>query len=503
MQPSVRDLSGSIASDWRTLLMHINDLGRLLVRKKSVCIALRVGTAVLCTAVLLFVRLHSDNQPIVGDQPHYVLMEYSLVHDHDFNLANNFAHHDSDTFGIYPPHGLMPDGQVGPGQVRTPTHQYSIHNPGLPLLLWPGYMMGHITGMEVEMVLISVAVLYLTYYWSKAITKSIRLSFIAGAALFISYVFYGLAGYIFPDMVIGAVIVASLLIITKKYDSYAWQVLLGLLLGSGIFLHYKMFSFAAVAFLALCYKTWTKRRTLPYAAAVPLAVLSAIFLYLTHKWFGIWNPSGVLADLGVGLHPESLPKNASAILFDAARGFIPNNPLFLLLFVGLPIWFRKSRETFIVAILCILPQIGTFVLFNDWRGGDSPAGRYIMNFLPVLLPTVAFSLQYLKKAWERVVAIALFAVTALITGYYIKIKLGWLGVDSPISSPILKGTRLAFDRWFPQFDVATNPTGRLDWLKALTYYIVLIGLVIYGYVISKRILTPKNGRRREIAAGVA
>jgi hypothetical protein len=414
-------------------------------------------------------------------------MEYSLVHDHDLNLANNFAHHNADTFGTYPPNGLMPDGQVGPGQSHTPNKQYSIHGIGLPLLMLPGYILGGTRGAQIVMICVAVVVLYLVYYWTKMITKSIKLSFLASAILYGSYIYYGLAGYIFPDMAIGAVIAASLIIVMKKYDSRTWQLLLGLLLGAGVFLHYKMFSFAAVVFLVLCYKIWIKHRTLPYATAAPLALLSAVSLYFTHKWFGIWNPSGVLAGLGVGLHPESFLKNSSAILFDGARGFISNNPIFALLFLGLPIWFQKNRETFIVAILCVLPQIVTFVLFNDWRGGDSPAGRYIINFLPVLMPAVAFSLQCLKSVWERSVAAILFLVTIFIMGYYIHIKLGWISANSPI----LERTPLVFDCLFPHFDAATNPTGRYDWLKVGAYYVVLIGLMAYGYVISKRASTTR------------
>lgn len=490
-QSDVRDLATTIGSDWRILATHLNDLWSLLLTKKRVRIVARVGVALLCTLVLLAVRYYYDNQPIVGDQPHYVLMEYSLVHDHDFNLGNNFAHHDSNTFGIYPPNGLTADGQVGPGQAKTPDHQYSIHGIGLPLLLWPGYLLHGAAGMEAEMIVVGVGVLFLAYYWTKILTKSVKLSLLAGVVLFASYVFYGLVGYIFPDMAIGAVILASLMILLTRADSVLWQMVLGALLGFSVFLHYKMLAFAAVVFLVLCYQTWTKRRTLPYVAAIPLVVLTAAFFYLTHLWFGLWNPSGIIADLNVGLHPEALLRNTTAILFDSARGFIPNNPIFVLLFVGLPIWFYKSRRTLIIALLCIAPQVATFVMFNDWRGGDSPAGRYIMNFLPVLMPALAFAVMYLRKVWQQLIVGLLFVVTALITLYYVRIRLGWLGVDSPISSPILGGTPLAFDRWFPQFDVATYPTGHADWLKALCYYAVLLGLMVYGW----RLVTAQSAKR--------
>ena len=485
-QPSARELTNNISSDLQALLKHVNDLGRLLISRRNVRIAIRVIIAVACVVSLIVIKHDYDNQCICGDEPHYVLMEYSLVHDHDFNLGNNFAHHDSSTFGSYGPNGLTAAGQVGPGQVKTPGHQYSIHGIGLPLLLWPGYELAKVNGMMVEMVLIAVGVLFLTYYLCKEITKSIKWSFLASFALFFSYVFYGIVGEIFPDVAIGAVIAASLLIVLKKPTSLVWQVVLGIILGFSVLLHYKMLGFAGVTFLTLCYKTWTMERKLPYVAAVPLLFFVILLLYQTHTWFGIWNPSGVLGDLGVGLHPASTPKNLSAILFDAARGFIPNNPIYLLLFVGLPIWFRGNRESLVIIILCILPQVATFVMFNDWRGGDSPAGRYIMNFLPVLMPAMAYAFMYLRKFWQRLLVVALFIINIVITIYFVKIKLGWLGVTSSTSSSILLNTPLAFDRWFPNFSIATNLMGHHDWLKAVAWFFVLIGLMYYGYIVSVR-----------------
>lgn len=469
------------------LTTHINDLGRLLINEKKIRIFLRVAFAVLSLAILIFVRLNYDNQPIVGDQPHYMLMEYSLVHDRDFNLANNFANHDSDTFGIYPPDGLTAAGQVGPGQSKTPDHQYSIHGIGLPLLMWPGYVLGGTFGVQIVMMVIAVGVLYLTYYWTKHITKSIKYSFIASLGLFVSYLFYGLAGYIFPDIVMAAVIVGSLLILAKAPHNPMWQAILGVILGFSLLVHYKMLAFAAFVILCLCYITWKQFRKIPYAAIITITLFGALLLYLTHEWFGIWNPSGVLADLGVGPRPAALLNNLSAVLFDSARGIIPNSPIFLLVFLGLPIWFRKNKLTLAMTLICIALPVAAFVVFSDWRGGDSPAGRYAMNFLPVLAPAMALAIQYLRTLWERLLVALLFIITAAITVYFAKIELGWLGVTSPISSPILYNTRLAFDRIFPQFDVATQPTGKSDWLKVALYYSILLGLVIYGWYLSKNV----------------
>jgi hypothetical protein len=486
---TTKELTSSIRSDWGTLLGHLNALGVLLLSMKKVRIFLRVFIAILCFGLLFWVRSVYDNQPIVGDQPHYVLMDFSLIHDGDFNLANNFANHDSDTFGIYPPDGLTPDGQVGPGQVDTPNHQYSIHGVGIPLLLAPGYAIDGSFGMQVEMLLIAVAVLYVTYYWSKIITKSVKYSFLASLALFISYVFYGLAGYIFPDVIIGGIIAATFIIMAKAPNSVLWQFVAALLLGFGFLVHYKVLAFAAPVALVWCYITWTRDRKLPYVALATMAFFGALLLYLTHHWFGIWNPSGVLKDLGVGIHPESTINNISAVLFDAARGLMPNAPILLLVFVGLPIWFRKDWRMVVMILASIALSVAGFVMFNDWRGGDSPAGRYAMNFLPVLMPAAALTMQYLTKAWHRAIIAALFVVTLAITLYYLHIELGWLGVPglTPQNSPIFWGSNLAFDRWFPNFDAATHLMGHYDGLKAVAGYVALIGAMVYGYFATKRV----------------
>lgn len=489
------DLVVAIRADLRVLTGHTSNLIELLMMDRKYRIVIQAAIALFCILSLVFVRVQFDNQPIVGDQPHYMLMEYSLVNDGDFNLANNFANRDSDTFGIYPPDGLTPDGQVGPGQVKTPDHQYSIHGIGLTLLMVPGYVLGHTMGVQILMIMISVLVLFLTYYWSKAITKNAPLSFLASLVLFGSYIFYGLAGYIFPDIVMGGIIVASLLIVvTRPYDR-VWQVVLGLLLGFGFLVHYKMLAFAVPVVLILSYLMFKEKKTLPYFVVLPCVFFGCLLLYLNHKWFNVWNPADIITDLGVGMHLELIFHNISAVLFDSARGLIPSNPIFILLFPGLAIWFNKNRKTLLITGASIFLSLIAYVSFNDWGGGDAPAGRYTMNFLPVVMPALTYVFIYAKKLWQRAIIAVLVAASFLITLYLIKIELGWLGVEGrgAHSSPILYGTPLASDRFFPQF-VGNFPNGQFDWQKILLYCAIIIGLTIYGYKISKDTKTTKVSR---------
>ena len=334
------------------------------------------------------------------------------------------------------------------------------------------------------MLLVAIAVLYLVYYWSKIVTKSIKFSFLASLGLFISYLFYGLAGYIFPDMVIAGIIVATLIILTKSPYGIGWQAFLGLLLGFGGLVHFKMFVFAVMSVLVLAYRTWRHDHRLPYVAVVPVFVIGVIFLYYTHKWFGVWNPGAIDTDIGVSLR-SSLVNNVSAILFDAARGVIPNSPIFLLLFLGLPMWFRKQREMLLMTVVCIVPSIALTVFFNGWGGGDAPVERYMMNFLPVLAPAIALAVQCLKVLWQRTLIVLLFIVTLLITLHCINIRRGGLVLFRRLTLPVLSNTPIAFDHLFPRFDLATNPIGHA-WVKVAVDYLLVLCLVIYGWKMSGR-----------------
>ena len=78
--------------------------------------------------------------PIDGDEPYYVLITESMVGDHDLDLANQYrdlAHSATGRTDLTPQLG----DPVGPrGEL------YSRHEPFLPLLLIPGYLLGGLGG---------------------------------------------------------------------------------------------------------------------------------------------------------------------------------------------------------------------------------------------------------------------------------------------------------------------------------------------------------------------
>ncbi|HEX9902647.1 MAG TPA: hypothetical protein VGB72_07270, partial [Acidobacteriota bacterium] len=79
-----------------------------------------------------------------GDEPHYLLITHSLLHDGDFNLQNNYANRDYDA---YMPAGGLP---LIEHVHRRPEKNasYSFHSPGVSFLMLPFYAVGQPLGQK-------------------------------------------------------------------------------------------------------------------------------------------------------------------------------------------------------------------------------------------------------------------------------------------------------------------------------------------------------------------
>ena len=96
--------------------------------------AVFVITLALLLAVGGYAKYH---QGLGGDEPHYLVVAHSLIEDGDLRIENNHEARDYEPFwsAALPPHFLQRgiDGVI-----------YSIHAPGLPVLLLPFYAVaGH------------------------------------------------------------------------------------------------------------------------------------------------------------------------------------------------------------------------------------------------------------------------------------------------------------------------------------------------------------------------
>ncbi len=360
-----------------------------------------VGIILSLSAALLFVRIHANNG-LAGDQVHYLIMSNSLLQDGDFDLKND---HELERYKSYHPDKL--DTHIPTRQFNQDSPKwYSLHNPGLPIILSPFVATLGYKGAIIVMVFIAILLLLLTYFWTEKVTGNKKASFFACAILFSSFFYLSLAGYIFPNLLIAAITLGALLILENK-NRPIWQLfLLGALLGIGPWIHVKtLLSFATIGLIAIIQilkikKTWRNKLSELSILIVPALILIALFEWKLYEWYGVIFPNQTFAgDILFSISPF---KSLAAILFDATKGLFINNPALILILLGLPLWFKQNRWQLFRVILILGPGFILQLSFLDWWGGWSPSGRYLMDMLPVLIPAIAFIYPFLKNLWLKI-----------------------------------------------------------------------------------------------------
>jgi hypothetical protein len=443
-----------------------------------------VAMLVLCFSFLLTVRLKVD-LPTFGDEPHYLIMDASLLHDRDLNLKNNYEQRD---YANYFSSDLAPQGAYP----KSAQNVRSIHGDGLPVFLLPGFAISEKWGAAVQMVMLATVVVWLTWVWTKQLTQSRKLSYVAAGLLTICYFFCNLAGYIYPDLAVAAIGLAALIIIEQYYKQPKFQLLLGALLGFLVLVHFKTLILVLPVLVILTFKVWRSEKKLPWMAFLSFSIFAAYYYYATYL-----SASGAPT---VGSSSASLTGNAlinaSALLFDSNKGLLVFNPILLLLPIGLSIWFKERRESLIITVLILLPTIATTVLFIEWHGGYAPTGRYMMNFLPMFIPALAFALSKMQAVWQKAIVWFLAAVTLIISLDAIRSHYPLIDPNTwsrhRLFTHVQNVTGIAADKVLPSFITSlpsdkdiTTIIGSHGIIKVIAWYLIVIGLFVYGYYLSK------------------
>lgn len=443
----------------------------------------------LCFLVLMAVRLQ-QNQNTTGDEPYYLLMDYSLIHDHDFALNNNYSH--KDYLNFYNNSILDRQGDTKTIKHKYAEKNYSVHGIGLPLFVAPGFAVAGKTGAVFEMLLLATGTICLTWYWCKQVTGSCKAAYLTAGFLMLCYFFNYLVGAMYPDMLIGAITVASLVMLDRFYKTRNQQLVVGALLGFLLQVHYKALSFIGLYMVAFSYKLWKTERKLPWAVISIIAVSVVYYFATLHQWFGLYSLSKIEGGQSFGANPIH---NASAMLFDSNRGLLIYNPITALLFVGLPIWFKKHRESLLITLVALMPSIAVLCLIPNWNGSAAPTGRYLIEILPAFMPAIALVVIELRKLWQRITIAVLAALTFLISLDATMMR--WPYIDGgPFESRAILFKQieahigLPLDRMLLRYSINTTLVGGHPVIKFFASWLVLITIFSYGCYIAKTKIRP-------------
>lgn len=340
-----------------------------------------------------------------GDEPYYLLMAHSLLHDHDLELTNNFAERD---YWDYYPGELYPRHEsktVRPGL-------WSKHAPGVAALIVPGYALAGWRGGALTMSLLAALLASNIYLLGREASGRRSLGLFAWLTLSFTNPLASYASLIFPATPAALfTIYAFRQIRNGRVPGDPWRTLGAALCTAALpWLNPQLLPLAAgLAIYALGTlgprepvsgnwhkaahawgRAWASHGRAWLAALLPLVILASLYLgyyyYLYETILPNWQDHAGSSDLAgtfIGLIGSFL---------DQQWGLLIHAPLLLLAFSGMMLMWQRDRRELGWLTVVSLPYFLLIINYKQWWGEWCPAARYLVPLVPLLaLPLVRAS----------------------------------------------------------------------------------------------------------------
>lgn len=382
-----------------------------VVKLTTFSIALAVGRnvrwsanrAALIAAIVFAVAIPAmqrGNAPVDGDEPYYLLLTESLIHDFDLDLANQYAALSTSVVGrddLGPQFG-DPRGEDG--------ELYSRHEPFLALLLVPGTLAGGLNGAIATIALFGVLLVRSTIRWMEdegipePAVRAVFPLFVFGPPV----LFY--ATRIWPEVPAAFFFVETLRGMREQRSRRWLPALLGLVLLKLRFVLVAVALLVPLSARALRGRSGAAGRRLLRPLAIAAAIAAVPMLVI---WMVTGDATSVhsLREL-VPATPLSYAQGLGGLLADGMSGIAFQAPFYLLALVALMRWrsmppgFRMGIAGSLLYLFFLLPR-------GEWHGGWAPPLRYLVFLMPVLALGIA-------AVWDRISRGAIVLIAAWSAG---------------------------------------------------------------------------------------
>jgi hypothetical protein len=367
-----------------------------LVMRLELTLPLTANRLAVVAFALFFVlgfRLQ-DTVGLSGDEPHYLLITYSLLNDRDLEVENNYVAGD---------HRHFFNGKIGPHLAHGSSH--SVHGVGLPLLLLPGFALLGLRGVLLTQAVWSALLIREVYLAAEGVSGNRNTALLAavGFGFTVPALFLNVSAY--PEVPAALVVVAAsrrMLSTTEPSgrQAFIWGLTFGLL----PFLHMKFLPLTAVLGLGAM-GFWRKRRLWVAvglaAGIVSLAVYFAVLL-------GNPNPLASYGRQRVFL--DRIPLGSMGLLFDQEFGLFPASPFYLVALLALGTMLRREIRPALLTLGVLAAVALPGAAHPLWTGGTSPPARFLFPALPLLAVAAAALTSWEPRrgaaTWARPLLIA-------------------------------------------------------------------------------------------------
>jgi hypothetical protein len=360
-----------------------------------------------------------------GDEPHYLIITQTLLEDHDLQIENNHRQRD---YRAYSTISLKPDYRTRGKNGAI----YSIHAPGLPLVVAPFFAAFGYAGVVGGLLAASAVASGLAWLVAWLVTRNQAASWFGWAAVSLSVPYFFLAGSVFPDGPAAALVLAGIApLVSGRARQPRWLVAVGAALAFLPWLHTRFAVLAACCALVIAGRLLNEPgRAKRLAALVAVPVVSAVgWLGFFQIIYGTPNPS---APYGGTLETAAgnIVRGAPGLLFDQQFGLLPNAPIYLCAFAGLLVMAQRAqrgrRRLAVELIVVTMPYFLAVTFFYMWWGGTSAPARFLVPIALVLVIPISIWFAEIRGAAARAFGVGALFTSLLITATMTSVARGEL-----------------------------------------------------------------------------
>ena len=404
---------------------------------------------------------------ITGDEPFYLLTTQSLLADGDFDLRNQYQSKSYKSFFDHPDDLWFQSVPRDHGPLLSP------HNPGLSLLVIPGFVLGGLVGTQVQLLLMAAATLALAFVLADRLTGHRLISWVVSLGVGLTATAFIYSTEIYPEFPAALALVGALLLVTRKGQ-------LGL--ADGLFLSAMLtvmcwlgLKYAPLALIVSAYFLLKADRPGRIALLVAGGVSAAFFAWFHLRLFGGLTPYGVnvvyarwsTVDI-LGGHIEFGERyyRLWGLFIDRRFGIGRWAPLLLLAVPGMALLAAGGGAVRLVLALTLVQLlIATFVAITMM--GWWFAGRTMLTVLPLLIIPIGLVVTRVPL-WGKVTVAVLGIYTLAITA-----GLTMAGHAEEITIAVDP-----FDMAFPPFQGLAGLFPLYTWWTTETWWLTFFWLVL-------------------------
>jgi hypothetical protein len=393
-----------------------------------------------------------------GDEPHYLIIAQSLLRDGDLRIENNHTNRD---------HASYWPGSLGPHFIQRGTDGeiYSIHAPGVPVLVAPLFAAFGLRGAQMTLMLLGAvagACLWLAGWFT---TRQAGAAWFAWAAIGGAVTMLVQSVTVFPDgpAAAGVAFATVVWLRLRRHEpvSRVWLVATSATLAILPFLHTRFVVLAAGLGVAFAFELWrgagagagvNRVQGVATFMAVPLCGAVAWFAY----FFFIYGSLDPLTPYGVQRESSVwyIPGAIVGLLFDQQFGVLPYAPVLAMAALG---WRGRSGtgEGGLLPLGLIagayLAAVGSYWMW--WAGGPAPPARLATSVLPMLAPPLAAAWAA-GGVWRRALMAVLLVATLATSVYVLGThggELAWSVRDGRAAWLVALGSVADLPRAWPSF----------------------------------------------------